>query len=158
MSDVRVRTTENKANALAQYDDLKRQGGVIRSVVIAELASGDVQVLGQMLTPPEMGRLLMIAAHALTKADEHRKIARLVAHQEPVKRGTPNEAPTAPRSIKMDADGNLVPPPGENFISCGECHHPTFHVLLHNSGNTNSRIACAHCGNEIINRPIMRNA
>jgi hypothetical protein len=42
-----------------------------------------------------------------------------------------------------------VAPKGETIISCGECHHPRFYVLLHEETQQPARWACAHCGNEI---------
>jgi hypothetical protein len=55
--------------------------------------------------------------------------------------------------VTKDVDGTLVPPPGENIISCPHCHHPRYYVLVGNEGTPMdgrvARIACAHCGEEV---------
>jgi hypothetical protein len=145
----RLQTALDRAKAMKQYETLRRSGMVSKAVVIAELKDGSFHILGQNLTPAEIAPLLMVGADALVHADADRRIVKLVAYQEPEQRGEPNRAKPRPRTITQDADGVLVPPPGENFISCGECNHPTWHVLHHNDTDTTSRYACAHCGNEV---------
>lgn len=149
----RLRTAADAAKALRQYQELKNSGRVARAIIIAELKDGGFQVLGQMLTPAEMAPMLMIAADMLAQAEEGRRIVRMEGHVEPEKRGerVGVTTPTNQRGIRKGPDGSLVPPTGENFISCGECHHPHFHVLNHNNDDgVPARLACSHCGNEII--------
>jgi hypothetical protein len=145
----RLQTALDRGKAMKQYEALRRANVVVKAVVITELKDGSYHVLGQNLTPEEIAPLLMVGADALTHAEANRRIVKLVAHQEPEKRGEHNRSKPRIREITKDADGVLVPPPGENFISCGECNHPTWHVLHHNDSDTTSRYACAHCGNEV---------
>jgi hypothetical protein len=146
----RFQSTLDKSKSLQQYNDLRRAGKVAKAVVIAELKDGSYHVLGQNLTPEEMAPMLVVAADALTHAEANRRLVKLIAHQEPVQRGEWNRGKPMTKKIKTDANGNLVPPPGENFISCGECNHPLWHVLHHNADHTQSRVACSHCGNEVV--------
>jgi hypothetical protein len=151
----RLQTALDRGKAMKQYEALRRANVVVKAVVITELKDGSYHVLGQNLTPEEIAPLLMVGAEALTQAEANRRIVKLVAHQEPEKRGEHNRSRPRVREITKDADGVLVPPRGENFISCGECHHPQFHVLHHNADDTLARYACSHCGNEIKNIPIL---
>jgi hypothetical protein len=151
----RIQTAANKAKALKQYEALRRANVVQRAVVIAELKDGSFHILGQELTPTEIAPLLLVASDALVQADANRKIVRLVAHVEPERRGVHNEQAPRRREIKTAADGTLIPPKGENFISCGECSHPTWYVLHYDEHDTQSRIACAHCGNEVKGIPAL---
>lgn len=146
----RLRTAADAAKALRQYQELKNSGRVAKAIIIAELKDGNYQVLGQMLTPEEMVPLLVVAADAVAQADAGRRIVRMEARIEPKKRGERVGITTRQRGITTGQDGTLVPPAGEDFISCGECHHPHFFVLYHNDHNTMSRFACSHCGNEVI--------
>jgi len=151
MPNARLQTAVDRAKALKQYETLRRSNMVVKAVVIAGLKDGSFHVLGQNLTPDEIAPLLMIAANALTHAESDRRIVKLVSHVEPERRGEHNQAKPRARAITKDADGVLVPPTGENFISCGECNHPTWHVLHYNDTDQTSRYACAHCGNEVAN-------
>jgi hypothetical protein len=93
----------------------------------------------------------MVGADALTHAEENRQIVKLVARIEPEKRGEHNRSKPRAKKITTAPDGTLVPPPGENFVSCGECNHPNWFVLHHNESDSTSRYACSHCGNEVEN-------
>ena len=151
---VRIRTAAtDKRKALEHYQDLRRAGKVARAVVIAEDDQGQITILGQMLKPLEIGQLLLIAADALDQAENQTAVKRnetkFQPHIEPALRGIHNQSKPRPKEITTDAEGMLVPPPGENLISCGECNHPQWFVLHHNAYDRQSRIACAHCGNEV---------
>ena len=145
----RLRTARDENKALLQYEEMRARGGVRKAVVIVERSDGDIEILGQALTPWMIGRLLFVAAEALEHADNDRKIIRLVAHQEPEVRGEHNRSKPIAKEITTAPDGTMVPPKGENFISCGECHHPTWYVLHHDADDRPARTACAHCGNEV---------
>ena len=147
----RFRTAAAKNKALAQYEDLKASGVVTKAIVIAGLSDGSVHVLGQETTPAEMAPLLAIAVETLAQADAGRRVVRLVSHIEPERRGEHNRSKPQAKEIRTADDGTLIPPPGENFISCGECAHPTWFVLHFDNSNHTSRMACAHCGNEVKN-------
>lgn len=148
---VRFRTAAtDKRKALEHYQDLRRSGKSKRAVVISEAENGDVTVLGQMLKPDEIAGLLMVAAQALEHADAGRTIAKLEIHHEPISVGEHSQGTIPKRGITLDAEGIMVPPEGENIISCGQCHHPRWYVLLNNADETPSRYACAHCGNEVV--------
>jgi hypothetical protein len=149
---VRLRTAStDKKKALDHYQTLRRSGRVKDAVVIAEDHDGSITVLGQMLTPDQVGQLLLIAAHSLVAIDKARHLPKLEPHQEPERRGEHNGSKPRAKEIVTDADGILQPPPGENIISCGECNHPRWHVLHYTATDQHSRIACAHCGNEVKN-------
>jgi len=150
MPHSRFQTALDRTKALKQYETLKRSGMVAKAVVIAELKDGSYHILGQNLKPHEMAPMLVVAAEALTQADADRTLVKLVAHQEPEKRGEWNRSKPRTREITTGPDGVLIPPPGENFVSCGECNHPTWFVLHHDGDDTQSRIACAHCSNEVV--------
>lgn len=145
----RFQTAADKTKALRQYEALKRSNMVVKAVVIAELKDGTFHVLGQELTPTEIAPLLLVGSEALVSADADRKIVKLVSRVEPEKRGEHNRQRAREREIKTAADGTLVAPPGENFISCGECNHPEWSVTHHNEDDTHARMACSHCGNEV---------
>lgn len=146
---VRLQTAKARAKALKQYQELRRTQQIDRAIVIAELANGDIHVLGQDLTPNEMAPLLLVAADVMERADADRKIVKLVAHQKVEHQGAWNQSKPRPKRITTDKDGILIAPPGETFISCGECGHPTWHVLHRSDLDITSRYACAHCGNEV---------
>ena len=151
MPGSRFQTAADKTKALRQYEALKRSNMVVKAIVVTELKSGDYHVLGQNLTPEEMAPLLVVAAEALTQAEAGRKIVKLVSHVEPEKRGEHNRSAPRAKEIKTAPDGTLVPPSGENFISCGECDHPQWFVLQDNATERTTRFACSHCGNEVKN-------
>jgi hypothetical protein len=154
MPDVRMRTASDKKKAMAQYDELRRAGRVERAVVIAELKDGSWQVLGQGMSPEQIAGALMVGAEALAAVEAKGRELRPEPHIEPERRGERNLGRVNKPEITKDAEGVLVPPKGENFISCGECAHPHWFVLHHNNTEQMSRMACSHCGNEVINRQI----
>lgn len=147
---LRVRIAKGWDKALTQYQELRRTKGVRKGIIVAELADGSYQVLGQGAKPDELPGLLLVAADALGHVEAQRTAITPEPHQEPVRRGEHNRAKPLPKAITRADDGTLVPPPGENFVSCGECHHPRWYVLHHDDGATPARIACAHCGNEVV--------
>lgn len=153
-TEVRLRTAKAWDKALRQYQELRRTRGMRTGIIIAEMADGAIQILGQGMTPGEMAPLLAVAAEGLVAADQQRPGAgvhsiRLEPHEEPEKRGEHNRSKPREKEITTADDGTLVPPPGENFISCGECNHPRWYVLHHNADDSPARLACAHCGNEV---------
>jgi len=147
--NARLRTAVDKRKAMKQYETLRRANVVEMAVVIARLKDGSYHVLGQELTPYEMAPLLVVAAEALAAAEADRKIVKLVAHVEPEKRGIHNRSKPRAKQIRTAPDGTLIPPPGQHFISCGECDHPQWFVLLRDDDDRVSGHACSHCGNEI---------
>jgi hypothetical protein len=64
----RLRTTADPIKGLQQLHELVSKGEVNHAVIIAEMRDGIVHVLGQRASPEEMGRLLIIAGDALTRA------------------------------------------------------------------------------------------
>jgi len=151
MPPSRFQTALDRTKALKQYETLRRSGVVTKAVVIAELKDGSYHILAQNMRAHEMAPMLVVAAEALTQADADRTMVKLVAHKEPERRGVHNQSKPRAKEIKTGTDGVLIPPAGENFVSCGECNHPTWFVLHHNADDTQSRIACGHCGNEVVN-------
>ena len=149
---VRMRTAAtDKAKALAQYEELKRDGKVEKALVVTEGRDGAITVLGQMLKPFEIGKLLFAASQAL--ADHDAKMQASERKREPLEPFLSAAGFAGParkiQEITTAPDGTLVPPDGEHFIGCGECHHSRFYVLLRGRDDAPARYSCAHCGNEI---------
>lgn len=147
---VRLRTISEKRASMQAYDALRRTGRVARALVIAELHDGGFEVLGQGLTPEQIARSLVVAAGALRHHDASRQAPRPEAHEQPVAVGERTGITRGERAIRLDADGIMVPPPGETFISCGACQHPRWYVLHTAADDVPARIACSHCGNEVV--------
>ena len=147
---VHVRTARDRRKALAQLAALRNTGQIAAAAVIARLRDGSYEVLGQEMTTSDLARALMAGAGALASVEERRRQPRREAHHQPISTGETVGQTLATRAITTDADGVLVPPPGETIISCGVCRHPTFHVLLREADDALARFACAHCGNEIM--------
>lgn len=148
---VRLRTAaSDRRKALEHYQDLRRAGKSKRAVVISEAENGDVTVLGQMLKPDEVAGLLLIAADGLAHIDAEQRKARLEPHHQVISVGEHSQGTIPKRGITLDGEGIMVPPEGENIVSCGECHHPRWYLLFHNNDESPSRYACAHCGNEVV--------
>jgi hypothetical protein len=146
---VRFRTAADKKKALTQYEELRRSGRIVRAVVIAEMNDQSFQVLGQSMSPQEIGNALMVAAAALEHHRDAARQHRLEPHQEPDSIGPVTQSKPVKREITLSPSGVMIPPEGENIISCGECHHPRWYVLHHNKDDTPARYACASCGNEV---------
>lgn len=149
---VRIRTAaSDEAKALLHYEELKASGRIKRAMVIGEDAHGDVTLLGQGLRLYHMTRLMKIAADFLidlTKKDSQIKREPLDAGQVTAKTEFAGPA-LRTQDVTTGPDGNLVPPAGEVFISCGECMHSRFFILHTEAGNDPARYSCASCGNEI---------
>lgn len=146
---LRMRATVNKATALAHYEEMRAAGKADRAIVVVE--QGDhIQVLGQGCSLSDIGELLLFAAEGLKRAEQDKN--RMVAEpHQPTTSDSPVTGGTRPaRAITKEADGTLVAPKGEHIISCGECKHPRWYVLLADHDEMPSRFACAHCGNEIM--------
>jgi hypothetical protein len=148
---VRLRSAAtDKRKALEHYQDLRRSGKSKRAVVISEAEDGAITILGQMLKPDEIAGLLLIAAETVAHIGTEQRKPKLEPHHEVISVGKHSQGTIPKRGITLDAEGIMVPPEGENIISCGECHHPRWYVLFNNADETPSRYACAHCGNEVV--------
>lgn len=146
---VRIRTAEQRKKALAQLAELRANGQVESALVIVQRKDGDIEVLGQEMRPYEVPRLLYAATMAIQDAEGGRVAAKLEPHVMPLSwLGLAGPARKT-KEVITSADGTLVPPPGEHFISCGECRHPRFYVLFDEKNDSPRRFSCAHCGNEI---------
>lgn len=149
---VRLRTAVEKKKALAHLTELRMSGQLARALVIAELKNGDFLVLGQEMKPFEIPKALFMAMEALKAADSVRLQLKTEPLEYSVAMGeTVNPGERIRPKITKDAAGTLVPPEGESFISCPECRHPKYHVLVPDDPLLQhvTRIACAHCGNEV---------
>jgi hypothetical protein len=148
---VRLRSAAtDKRKALEHYQDLRRSGKSKRAVVISEAEDGAITILGQMLKPSEIAGLLLIAAEAVAHIETEQRKPKLEPHHEVISVGEHSQGTIPKRGITLDAEGIMVPPEGENIISCGQCHHPRWLILFNNADETPSRYACAHCGNEVV--------
>lgn len=151
---VRLRATSDKKKALAAYDEMRRGGRVARALVIVESHSGHIDVLGQGLKMEDIAELLLVSMQTVAHLDEQRKELRPEPHQAPISVGAKAGPARKEREITTAPDGTMQPPPGETIISCGECQHPRWYVLLREADNNPARFACAHCGNEVKQIPV----
>lgn len=155
---VQLRATSNKTKAFAQYEELRRSGRVKASLILAEMHDGNWQILGQQMSPPDMAQALMVGAEGLSQVSERlgadRTALKPEPHEEPLSVGAVLGQSLKTKAIQLDEEGTMIPPYGENFVSCGECHHPRWFVLHTNADNRLTRMACAHCGNEVIQVPV----
>jgi hypothetical protein len=147
---VRLRVSADRRTALLQYDEMRRMARVDKAVVLCSLKDGSFQVLGQGMTLDEIGQALLLASSGLESAAAQRNAVAFETHQEPLVRGIHTMGKPILKTIGTGPGGELVPPPGEGFASCGECNHPKW-FALHGADGALSRIACAHCGNEVVN-------
>jgi hypothetical protein len=148
---IRVRTAaSDRRKALDHYQELRRSGKSKRAVVISEAEDGEVTILGQMLKPDEIAGLLLIAADAIAHIGTEQRKPKLEPHHQVISVDEHSQGTIPKRGITLDAEGIMVPPDGENIISCGQCHHPRWYVLHNNADDMPSRYACAHCGNEVV--------
>jgi hypothetical protein len=148
---VRIRTAQtDKKKALDQYQDLRRAGRTESAVVVCDMKDGSLQILGQGKSLQDIAVSLVTALRAIEPQLDRQNEVRPEAREEPVNRGEVVGITTPTRAITTAPDGTFQPPPGENFISCGECAHPRWYVLNHNDQDIPARFACAACGNEII--------
>lgn len=145
----RMRIARDPAKALAQYDDLRVRGRLNSAVILCDMKDGSFEVLSQGMKAPQIGRALMQASAMLMHADADVNALRLEPQDEPISIGGHSGQHPQPPTILLDAEGNLKPPIGTEFISCGECHHPRFYILIESDGGALARLACASCGNEI---------
>jgi hypothetical protein len=140
----------DKKKALDQYQELRRTGRTDSAVVVCDMKDGSLQILGQGKSLAEIAIALVAALTAIEPQLDQQNAPKLEPREEPIGRGEVVGITKRTRDIKTAPDGTLQPPPGENFISCGECHHPRWYVLNHNDEDIPSRFACAACGNEIV--------
>lgn len=150
---VRIRTAVERKKALAQLTELRMSGQLARSVIIAELKNGDFIVLGQEMAPHEIPRAICAATMGLQAAEETRhRLTREPLEYSVALGGESSPGERIRPKITKDAQGTLVPPDGENFISCPVCTHPRYYVTAFNDEQMPhpiARLSCAHCGNEV---------
>lgn len=150
MPVARIRTTSKRKKALAQYHELRQSPNLKGAVIIALLADGNYEVLGQELSLGEIADALLAAATAVSFAKEREDQTRLdpaVIPEEP----EPMEPLGRKRvpEIVTKPDGELIAPQGEAFILCSECGASKWFVLSHEADGAPARYACVGCGNEI---------
>lgn len=151
---VRLRTATERRKALAQLQELRSQGKVGKALVIIERTDGDYEVLGQECTSVDLARMLAAAAVTARQVEDGRTALRPEAHEMPLGwGGIANEGDRIRPKVTRDASGTMIPPSGENFISCAHCHHPRYFVLMGDADTPMAdlvkRLACGHCGEEV---------
>lgn len=152
---VRFRTAEAWPKALTHYEELRAGGKLKQALVIAEDHTGHITVMAQGMRPHQAQALVLLGAQAIVASLEDHNAPRPETHQEPLSHGPKVgiTTPEAQRGITKNAEGVLVPPPGETIISCGECFHPRWIVTMPAVDDGTAvpcRLACAACGNEMI--------
>jgi hypothetical protein len=68
MVRTRLRTTSDPTKGLQQLIEMVSAGEIAHGLIVSEMGSGEVHVMGQNASPEEMGRLLIIAGDALARA------------------------------------------------------------------------------------------
>jgi len=67
---IQIRVADERKLALAQYQDLRRQGRVETAVVLCEMKDGSFQILGQGQDLEQVGRTLVTAMQAVNEGIE----------------------------------------------------------------------------------------
>jgi hypothetical protein len=146
----RLRTLSNRKKAFDTYADLYRSGHIEQAVVVARMRGGEIHVIGQQTRLSEIGGLLYAAATALEQAETQEREIKPEAHEQPDAVGEHSGMAARTREVKRTADGTLQPPPGEGFLSCGECNHPRWYIThLDTPGSPPGRFVCSHCMDEV---------
>jgi hypothetical protein len=148
---VRMRTARDHKKAFVHYDELRRTGRVKCATIIAELHDGSFTVLGNQLTPDQMGRHLFIAAQGLEKVEGRRDEPRLHPQKVEVPDVGFEHSGGMPlmTTATRNPDGTLEAALGTTWLLCGECGHPRWMATIDEITNAYRRLICASCGNEL---------
>jgi hypothetical protein len=148
---VRIQLTSDKKKAKRQYEDLMRAGQFDRAVIIAELSRDrGYHVLSQGMTLDDIPRALMATVQVLNKAAEDQRIPKAgmnfgISAGLEVGRAGPA---LKDRAITQAADGTLHPPPGQTFMTCGECESSSWYMTL-DAQDQPVLMVCTKCQNEL---------
>lgn len=154
MPKVRFRSSGDSEKQAARSQELITSSDVLETIVIAKKTDGNYEFLTQGMSLDGICKMLMLAAETVSNIQEGNNSLTFEAHHQPENVGAISGPPLRKKCIRVDEDGTLVPPSGENIISCGECQHPRWYITLHNNSQSPARFACAHCGNEVAIIPI----
>jgi len=148
---VRIQLSSDRKKAKRQYEELMRSGQFDKAVIIAELTRGrGYHVVGQGMSLDDIPRALLATAEVLKVATahdnhpRHGKIAGVSAGLEVGRAGPPLKD----RAVTKDADGLLHPPPGQTFMTCGECESSSWYMTL-DAEDQPTLMVCTKCGNEV---------
>jgi len=153
---VRLRTARAQGKARDQLRELLRDTSLIQTLVIARNAKDEWTVLVGGLRAQEVGGALVVGAETLDILIEHEN--KVDGGNGPVRLdfSAPVEGPPGERlgrkrvpEVTKDAEGNLISPTGEAWMSCAECGCNRWFVTVREDGAP-GRQACIRCGNEIV--------
>jgi hypothetical protein len=80
---VRLMSSSDPAKAYRQLADFARKGGIEHGMVIAEVTTGEIHVIGQKAGREDMARLMLAASSALVKTGERAAIDPVKPEVEP---------------------------------------------------------------------------
>lgn len=151
---IRIRTARARSKARDQLRELLRDTSLVQAVVIACNAEGAWTVLAGGCTSRDMAEALMIGTQALDRvlvneAAQNGAGLRL-DDTVPVAPGMGTMGRKRKPGITTDAEGEMVAPPGESFMYCGECGASRWFVTMMTADNAPGRHACVRCGNEVL--------
>jgi hypothetical protein len=148
---VRIQLTSDRKKAKRQYEELMRSGQFEKAVIIAELTNDrGYHVLSQGMTLDDIPKALFATVKVLDETTKHQQIPRAgmnfgVSAGFEVGRAGPA---LKDRAVTKDADGLLHPPPGQTFVTCGECESSSWYMTL-DANDQPVLMVCTKCQNEV---------
>lgn len=143
-------SSAERQQAFREYKTLVETGSVSQALVVAQTTEDSVEVFGHGLTLDATLLLLLLGAHATEFAISQQHHTRRETLEVLPGIGISNGGVARAPLVTIDADGRVVAAPGESIIACGVCGHPRFYVFHHTDTGRQSRLSCAHCGNELV--------
>jgi hypothetical protein len=116
-----------------------------------------LQIVGTGMKGTELAEFLALAVQALEVAAGQMKEVRLRQNAGPFIKPPDSTGQPRKRLIREGADGQLLPPPGQHFMVCGECGHSAWFVTMTETSDP-SLSCCMNCGNEVANHLIRGHA
>lgn len=148
---VRFQLTTDRKKAKRQYEELMRSGQFDKAVIIAELTKGrGYHVLAQGMSLDDIPKALFATVTVLDAADKDQKIPKAekdFGFGAGIEMGRAGPA-IQQRAVTQDAEGLLHPPPGQTFLTCGECRSSSWYITCDAEGDP-TRWVCTHCQNEV---------
>ena len=161
---VRIRTARARSKARDQLRELLRDTSLVQAVVVACNAEGAWTVLSGGMTGRDMGVALMVGTGALQRVLAQEAAAGGAGAplkldiRVPVEGGLGSTGRKRKPEITMDAEGQMVAPPGEAFMFCGECGASRWYVTINDATLSRGRQACIRCGNEVVEVQMLHQA
>ena len=148
---LRIQITSDRKKAKRQYEELMRSGQFDKAVIIAELTRDrGYHVLSQGMTVDDIPRALLATAEVLKVAVDKERAPRadkIIGVSAGLEVGRAGPA-LKDRAVTKDADGLLHPPPGQTFMTCGECESSSWYMTL-DADDQPALMVCTKCQNEV---------